>query len=80
MAASLEPPLPAPSIHNKQSAQHIQSCPSCGTSFEIDAADVATARKQVVELEAQMELLKMRTTTAGTSTRAHVANVVLGTF
>jgi hypothetical protein len=66
MAASLEPPLPAPSTHNKHSAHHTQSCPSCGTSFEADISDEVTARKQVVELEAQMEVLKEKTTTAGT--------------
>jgi hypothetical protein len=64
MAAALDLP-PAPSIASKHGAHSIQSCPACGTSFEVDVAEVESARKKVVELEAQMELLKEKTTTAG---------------
>lgn len=65
MAATLEPPLPAPPINNKRNTHSIRSCPSCGTTLEDDRSEVEAARRQVIELEAQMELLKEKTTSAG---------------
>jgi hypothetical protein len=61
MAATVEP-LPVPPIPNKH-----QSCPACGTSVEVDTAEVELARRRVAELESQMELLKEKATAAGMS-------------
>jgi uncharacterized protein (UPF0212 family) len=67
MAAAVElPPPPAPSIH-KQTVYGTQSCPACGSSVRIDAAEVESARRKIVELEAQMEVWKEKATAAGTS-------------
>ncbi|KAH7083926.1 hypothetical protein FB567DRAFT_94607 [Paraphoma chrysanthemicola] len=64
MAAAVElPPPPAPSIH-KQAAHSTQSCPSCGTSVRVDTAEVESARRKIVELEAQMEVWKEKATAA----------------
>ena len=66
MAAAVEPLPPAPSIPTKNIANkiQIQSCPTCGTAM--DMAEVEEARRRIVELEAQMELLKEKATAAGT--------------
>jgi hypothetical protein len=63
MAATIEAlPPPAPSISTKHSAYN---CPACGTSIEVDTGEVETARRKIVELEAQMEFFKDKATAAG---------------
>ncbi|KAF2825880.1 hypothetical protein CC86DRAFT_351954 [Ophiobolus disseminans] len=64
MAATVELPPPAPSIPTKRNAHSIQNCPACGTTFEADMTDAGLARSNIVELEAQMELLKEKATAA----------------
>ncbi|KAH8702740.1 hypothetical protein GQ44DRAFT_732752 [Phaeosphaeriaceae sp. PMI808] len=65
MAAAVQlPPPPAPSIAIKYNAHSTQSCPTCGNSVHIDATEIQTAKRKIVELEAQMELLKEKTTAA----------------
>jgi hypothetical protein len=66
MASTAElPPPPAPSIPTKHSAHGTQNCPACGTSIELDKGEVEMARRRVMELEAQVELLKGKATAAG---------------
>jgi hypothetical protein len=66
MASTAElPPPPAPSIPTKHSAHGMHSCPACGTSIEVDKGELDMARRQIIELEAQMELLKEKATAAG---------------
>jgi hypothetical protein len=65
MAATVQPPPPAPSIATKHSAHGMQSCPGCGTGIQIDTAEMDMARRKMVELEAQMEILKEKATAAG---------------
>jgi hypothetical protein len=65
MAATVQPPPPAPSIHGKNGTHSIQNCPACGTSIELDSGEVQMARQKIFELEVQMELLKEKATTAG---------------
>jgi hypothetical protein len=56
---------PAPSTPEKHSAHVIQSCPTCGTSIQLDSGEAEMARRKIVELEAQMEFLKEKATVAG---------------
>lgn len=66
MAAAVQlPPPPAPSIATKHSLHGTQSCPACGTGIQMDIAEVETARRKIVELEAQVEFLKEKATAAG---------------
>ncbi|KAF2027443.1 hypothetical protein EK21DRAFT_71893 [Setomelanomma holmii] len=75
MAAAVElPPPPAPSIYNKHIAHGTHSCPSCGTSVRIDTAEVESARRKIVELEAQMEVWKEKATAAATPVDIELLN------
>jgi hypothetical protein len=65
MAATVQLPPPAPSIHGKHGTHSIQECPACGTSIQLDSGEVEMARRKIVELEAQMEFLKEKATAAG---------------
>ncbi|CAO2655173.1 Nn.00g102370.m01.CDS01 [Neocucurbitaria sp. VM-36] len=64
MAAIVELPPPAPSIHTKHIANNAADCPTCGTSVQFDVEEFEAARKRILELEAQMELLKEKATAA----------------
>ncbi|KAF1921371.1 hypothetical protein BDU57DRAFT_438766 [Ampelomyces quisqualis] len=57
-------PPPAPSIAAKHGAHGLQNCPACGTAME-PTQEAEAARRRIVELEAQMELLKEKATAAG---------------
>ncbi len=64
MAAIVEPP-PAPSIHRKPVANH-DSCPTCGSITPLDTVmNLEGAKQRIMELEAQIELLKEKATAAG---------------
>lgn len=65
MAASLEIQPSAPSIPSKHHMPAVQSCPSCGTTFQKGASEAEIAQRRVTELEGQMELLKEKATAAG---------------
>jgi hypothetical protein len=65
MAATVQPPPPAPSIHGKNGTHSIQNCPACGTSIQLDPGEAEMARQKISKLEAQMEFLKEKATAAG---------------
>jgi hypothetical protein len=68
MASTAElPPPPAPSIPSNHNVHGMHSCPACGTSIELDKGEMEMARRRIMELEAQMELLKEKATAAGMS-------------
>ena len=72
MAAAVSPP-PAPSIPTKHASHPTLSCPSCGTSIELNSGEAEAARKKIFELEAQMEFLKEKATAAGMSAYSPIA-------
>ncbi|KAJ4362315.1 hypothetical protein N0V83_010408 [Neocucurbitaria cava] len=64
MAAAVELPPPPPSIHTKHIANNVADCPTCGTSVPFNIEEFESARKRIIELESQMELLKEKATAA----------------
>ncbi|KAL6704288.1 hypothetical protein ACN47E_008352 [Coniothyrium glycines] len=62
MAAAVQLPPPAPSLHRKHAADETPSCPSCGTSIHV--AGMAEAQHRIRALEAQMERLKEKAAAA----------------
>ena len=67
MAAALNvaPPPPAVNMKAMMAAQG-HSCPRCGTQVPIEQ-EVEEAQRKIRELEAQVEMLKEKATSAGTS-------------
>ncbi|PVI01468.1 hypothetical protein DM02DRAFT_346094 [Periconia macrospinosa] len=62
MAAAVATPSGAPPIHTKHMASKAHSCPNCGT--EMPPQETAQEQKRIMELEAQIEMLKEKATAA----------------
>ncbi|KAF2111509.1 hypothetical protein BDV96DRAFT_623606 [Lophiotrema nucula] len=64
MAASVAvPPFRAPIIQRRVMSARAHSCPKCGTAVEM-GADSRDAKRKILELEAQVEMLKDKATAA----------------
>jgi hypothetical protein len=66
MAAALDVLPPPPAISAKAMAAQGHSCPRCGTSV-LPEQEIEDAQRKIMELEAQVEMLKEKATSAGES-------------
>lgn len=66
MSVEIQPPSePAPSTRNARPASTAHSCPSCGTPVALDFEGADEAARVIRELQAQMEVLREKATSAG---------------
>ncbi|KAF2659695.1 hypothetical protein K491DRAFT_702108 [Lophiostoma macrostomum CBS 122681] len=63
MAAALDVLPPPPAISTKAMGAHGHSCPRCGTQV-LPEPDIEDAQRKIMELEAQVEMLKEKATSA----------------